>query len=93
MQDFITTATDWLKNNKLVAGILAGLVVLLIFGKKLFKAAPRRRRRHYAAAPVHRRRHLSVRSTRRRTKGAKKPWQVKGSEAARRHMARLRRMR
>jgi hypothetical protein len=76
-----------------MAGIAAGLVVLLIFGKKIFKAAPRRRRRHYTSAPVRHRRQTSIRSRTRRTKGAKKPWQVKGSEAARRHMARLRRMR
>lgn len=81
--------TQWIKDNKLMAGVGAAVVLLLLFGNKLFKVARRRRRRITRTLP------RSV-GRRRRTKpaaGSKKPWQVKGSEAARRHMARLRRMR
>jgi hypothetical protein len=95
----------WIKANILLA-VAIGLVAIVMFFPKLLKgliSSPRRRRVHYTSVRTRSRRRLprSVGLTRRGvprkqyTKGgkAKKPWQIKGSEAARRHMARLRKMR
>jgi len=89
--NFLNTAIEWLKNNKMIAIIGAAVIVFLVFGKKLFRAAPRRRRHVSASKPYVRRRTVK----RSYTAGgkAKKPWQVKGSLAAKRHMALLRRKR
>lgn len=88
--NILNTAIDWIKNNKTIA-IIGGLAIFfLLFGKKLFAATVRRRHRT-VSRPAYVRRKTAKRSY---TSGgkAKKPWQVKGSDAARRHMARLRRM-
>lgn len=83
----------WFAVNKTLGIALAGVVSLFIL-KKMMKPA-RRRRRARKPATVSRGAKRYLRKTRRvYTKGgkAKKPWQVKGSLAAKRHMARLRKM-
>jgi hypothetical protein len=89
MNTFFQSVINWIKANMLLAiGIGVG-VLLFLFRKKIF---------HTRRLVHHRRLPRSVGTRRRRkvyTKGgkAKKPWQIKGSEAARRHMAHIRRMR
>lgn len=77
----------WVEGNK-TAAIVIGAIVALFALQKLAKKTYRRRRR-VSAAP---RRRTAAR--RRYTKGgkAKKPWQIKGSRAAKLRMARLRRL-
>jgi hypothetical protein len=85
--------------SKPVYMIAGSAILLMMLAPKLFKA--KRRHRRIKSLPAHRyRRRRSVKrsygSVRRKyTKGgkAKKPWQVKGSRAAKLHMAKLRRMR
>jgi len=88
---------EWVKGNKILA-ISAGALLALFAVQKMVKPARRKRRTVSAGA----RRYLRKTAGRPRTKTkrvytkggkAKKPWQVKGSVAARRHMARLRKMR
>lgn len=86
--EFFTKILNWIKANLLIAlGLLA--VVVILFMPKLFKA-PRRRRRRTLPRSVGTRR--TSRPRKQYTKGgkAKKPWQIKGSEAARRHMRKIR---
>lgn len=98
--------TDWLKANPLIAGGVILGAILLFFPKILkgiFGGSTRVRHRRRIATrrsnPVHRRnvRRAITGSSRprirRRNKGAKKPWQVKGSLAAKRHMALIRKRR
>lgn len=100
MNEQIEKVTGWIKSNPLVAAG-AGLGLILLLPKLLKGTRSRRRRRvRVSYSPVRRRRTLRraaapVRRRRSYTKGgkAKKPWQIKGSPAARRYMARLRRMR
>lgn len=91
----IEKITEWVKGNKVIA-ITAG-ALLALFAVQKFTSPARRRRRRTAAAAPRRRRTAAPRKRAKRVynKGgkAKKPWQVKGSLAARRHMARLRKMR
>lgn len=83
---------NWIKANKLIAAVIA-LIAAFLFMPRLFGAVRRRRvRRKYAPVRV-----IKVKNRPRRkiyTKGgkAKKPWQIKGSLAARRRMAQIRRM-
>lgn len=79
--------------------MLAGsAILLLLLAPKIFKA--KRKRRRVSSLPGRRyvRRRSAKRSAapvrRKYTKGGKtkKPWQVKGSRAAKLHMAKLRRM-
>lgn len=89
----IEKVKEWFTANKTVGIALAGIIALFLF-KKMMKPA-RRRRRARKPATVSRGAKRYLRKTRRTyTKGgkAKKPWQVKGSLAAKRHMARLRKM-
>lgn len=87
---------DWLKANKILA---IGAAALLFLAPKLFRTTRRRRRRTQTySVPTRRRSRVSIRrrnkpAAKRTGKKAKKAWQVKGSLAARRHMARLRKMR
>jgi len=95
----------WVSGNPIMA-VVAAFAGVLLFFPRMFRSARRRRtRRAYRpAAPVRRRRRLfrsaaPVRRSapRRKVYGkngrAKKPWQIKGSRAARLHMAKIRRMR
>ena len=86
---------EWIKGNKIIA-IAAGALLALFAVQKFMRPVRRRRRlipgtRKYSTKRFPKR----ARAKRVYTKGgkAKKPWQVKGSLAARRHMARLRKMR
>lgn len=106
MKDFFNKILTWVKSNLILTiGILIA-VILVFFPKMLRGLTGRRRIRHrpsyYSRRPAARRRsrrslgpvHRS-RQRKQYTKGgkAKKPWQIKGSIAARRHMAQIRRMR
>lgn len=92
MNEKLTAVINWLKSNK-IAAISLGLVAAIFLIKKLGRKSYRRRRRLPRSVnyPVRRKRPGST--ARRRTTGAKKPWQIKGSPAARRRMALLRRKR
>jgi hypothetical protein len=101
-----TSIMTWIKSNLLISIGVALVAVVLLFPKLfkgLFGSAPRKRRRgtRIAGRPSIRRRTRSTvsrirtigrirRPGLRRRKGAKKPWQIKGSLAARRHMALIR---
>lgn len=85
---------EWLKVNKTLA-IAASVALVLI--PKIFKPTRRKRRTtRPVSSPRSRKQNVSV-SRRRKTyrpgKKQKKAWQVKGSIAARRHMARIRKLR
>jgi len=87
MKEKIEALKVWIMNNKVIAGIVAA-VLLFIAYKKLAKKTYRRRRSLPRSVGIVRRRRSY------RTGGtAKKAWQVKGSIAAKRHMARIRRLR
>lgn len=92
----------WVMGNPYLAAGAALLGILLFFPKLLRLGTTRRRRRRPVTyrRPVTRRRRMAAPVARRRTKrnyakgGArKKPWQIKGSLAARRYMAKIRRKR
>jgi len=98
MKEFFDNIFAWVKANIMLAVIIAIASAFIFFPrtfKKLLGTTPRRRRRRPLARSVgmYRRRRPATR--RQYTKGgkAKKAWQIKGSLAARRHMARIRRMR
>jgi len=100
MKETFDSIMTWIKSNVLLSvGILAA--ALLLFFPKLLRT-PRRRRTRRPTIITRRRRTRRSYSTpvRRRAKrvynrgGAKKkPWQIKGSLAARRHMAQIRKRR
>lgn len=100
MKEFIDKLIAWVKNNLLLA-IGGAAVITLLFFPKIFRSSPRRRRRRLTTVGrsygTRRRRSIIRRPKPRKqyTKGgkAKKPWQIKGSLAARRHMAQIRRRR
>jgi hypothetical protein len=101
MSAIFTTIINWVKSNLYIAiGIGVALIAAIYF--LFFKKSPRRRVRHHRPARVIYRRNRSLprsvgmhrsRPRARRMKGAKKPWQIKGSLAAKRHMAQIRRRR
>jgi hypothetical protein len=104
--NFFNNILAWVKANILLAVVILIVGIALLFPKVLRGViGPRRiRHRRTIAAPYRRRRRSLPRSvgmykigrTRKQyTKGgkAKKAWQIKGSIAARRHMAQIRRMR
>lgn len=92
MKETIDKIMTWIKGNLLLAigaGILLAILLFPRIIRKLLGTNYRHRRRNIP-------RSVGMRKTRRRyTKGgkAKKPWQIKGSLAAKRHMARLRKRR
>lgn len=86
--------------SKPVYLLLGPLLLLMIAFPSFFNSARRRRKRFIKYSPVRRygrrrkKRAVSKGPVKRRTgTKAKKPWQIKGSKAARLHMAKLRRMR
>jgi|WetSurMetagenome_2_1015567.scaffolds.fasta_scaffold216976_4 hypothetical protein len=95
MGEFFNKVITYIKEHKAV-GIIAGLLLLFVLFKKLKRGAPRRRRRKVLPRSVGmskaRRTNVNriIKSGRNR---GKKAWQIKGSEAARRHMAAIRRKR
>ena len=89
MEELKTKIMTWIGNNMVLAMVLGAVVALFVL-KKVMKRTPRRRRRY--SAPVKR----YTRRTRRRYNKSvpgKKPWQIKGSLAAKRRMAQIRRKR
>jgi hypothetical protein len=108
MTDILNKAIAWIKANFLLA-IAIGIAIIIVFFPKLLRhIIGSKRRIHHRTVrslPVRRnirhRRNVRYaitgsyrrRPSRRRMKGAKKPWQIKGSRAARLHMAKIRRMR
>lgn len=103
MNTFITNTIAWVKAHLVIAIVILIAIVVIFFPKLLRKLTGTRRRIHhrtYKALPARRRRSIprsvGMHKTRRQyTKGgkAKKAWQIKGSLAARRHMAQIRKMR
>lgn len=98
MKETIEKIKTWVMANKTIAGVI-GAVILLFLAKKISGKVTRRRRRKplprsVGIRKVTRRRPTSVNRVIRsgRNRG-KKAWQIKGSEAARRHMAAIRRKR
>ena len=98
MKETFDSVMAWIKNNVwLSAGILAA--VLLLFFPKLLKMTRRRTRRRVRPVAVRRRaRRMKAsqpRAKRNYNRGTakKKAWQIKGSLAARRHMAQIRKRR
>lgn len=92
MKEKFEALKTWIMGNKIVAAI-GGVVLLLLLYKKFARRTYRRRRRSLPRSvgyPVRRKR---PGSTARRRTGAKKAWQIKGSPAAKRRMALLRRKR
>jgi len=104
--DFFSKTIAWVKANMMLAGVALLVIIFLFFPKVLRGLTGRRRIRHRRsiAIPYQRRRrslprsvgmHKIGRTRKQYTKGgkAKKAWQIKGSLAAKRHMAQIRRMR
>ena len=91
MKETFDKVLTWLKSNPLYAVAAALAVVLLFFPKILRFGKNTRRRRSYRPVTPYRRK--TVRRS--YTKGGKqkKPWQIKGSLAAKRHMAQIRKRR
>lgn len=89
MNDIIQKITAWIKANKLLAVAIGGAALLMFFPKimRFGRNTYRRRRRIIPRAVGMRRRKVYTKGGR-----AKRPWQIKGSLAARRHMAQIRRM-
>lgn len=74
----------WVKENKMIA-IAGGAILLLFLLPKLLRKTYRRKRRaKIIASPVRRRKYNKAAP-------GKKPWQIKGSLAAKRRMAQIRR--
>jgi hypothetical protein len=95
MTDFFNKAIAWIKANVLLS-VLIGFAALTFFFPKVLRGifgTTRRRRRRIASMPARRTMHRTTKRHYNKSGKAKKPWQIKGSEAARRHMAKLRRMR
>lgn len=94
MNDIMNKALAWVKGNMIKALIIGVVILFVFFGTKLKRIlfAPRRVHHRRAAALVRHRRRLprSVGTHKMRTTAKKRPWQVKGSLAARRHMAQIR---
>lgn len=93
MKEKFDKLMEWVKANPLIAAGV-GLAVAFFLLPKLFKRSVRRRRRRIPrSVGIRRRRRTSVRRRYSKTGKALKPWQIKGSEAARRHMRKIRAMR
>ncbi len=76
----------WIMENKMIA-IVIGAIAVLFFIPKLFRTVRRRKKRINKSVPVIRRKRSYN-----KTATTKKAWQIKGSLAAKRRMAQLRKM-
>jgi len=99
MKEYFDKVIEWAKGNKVIAGVIGAGVLFFLFKMLKKKTYTRRRRRlprsvgmRRIGRPVRRRTSANrvIKSGRNR---GKKAWQIKGSEAARRHMANIRRRR
>jgi hypothetical protein len=95
-----TKIIEWLKANKWLA-IGAGALVIFLFFPKLLKFGSVRRRRRDVTTRVssYRRkknrtipRSVGIKKQYSANGKVKKPWQIKGSLAAKRHMAQIRKL-
>jgi hypothetical protein len=98
MTDFFNKAIAWIKANLILSIVIGIAVIFIFFGrgvKKLFGPAHRVRDHRSIVRRLTRSRSLprSAGTHKMKSTQKKKPWQVKGSLAARRHMAQIRRMR
>jgi len=99
MKETFDKVLAWIKNNVwLSVGILAA--ALLLFFPKLLRQTRRRTRRRVAPITRRRTRRRSYTTPVKRAKrnysrgtAKKKPWQIKGSLAAKRRMAQIRKRR
>lgn len=82
----------WLMQNKIVAYIGAAVILFFLYKKFSRKTYRRKRRTLPRSVGMAKRRNINsvIKSGVNR---GKKAWQIKGSEAARRHMAAIRRKR
>ena len=99
MTDIFNKVLAWVKSNMWLS-IGIGLVAIILFFPRLLRMGTTRRRRrvvHHVATRIRRRIYKApVKRTKRNyAKGGtrKKPWQIKGSLAAKRYMAAIRRKR
>jgi hypothetical protein len=86
----------WLMENKILAIAVGSLLALFAVSKIMPK--PRRRVKRYKTVPARAGRSKAARITRAKRVymvggKRKKPWQIKGSLAAKRHMAQIRKKR
>jgi hypothetical protein len=103
MTQFLNKIIAWVKSNYWIAGIGFLAIFFLLFPrkfKKLIGVKPRRRRPVQPFVTRTRRRMPRSVGIKRKNKGSytkggakKKAWQIKGSRAAKLHMAKIRRMR
>lgn len=95
MSEFFNKVVSWIKENKLIAAGGALLLLLLLFPRFVRKLIGTSRRRRHRTLPrsVGMRKYRRARRSYSRGGKAKKPWQIKGSLAARRHMAQIRKRR
>jgi hypothetical protein len=89
--EWINKIIDYIKNNLLIS-IIAFFAVVILFFPKIFRFASTRRRKRRIYRPITPNRVRRAKRSYNKNGKAKKAWQIKGSEAARRHMARIRRM-
>jgi len=94
---------EWAKANKMI--VIAAIAGILLFALRKFIKPKRKKKRSYRPmrAASRRRRSYSPKKAARAPKRAKRlysksgkrlrPWQIKGSLAARRHMAQIRKKR
>lgn len=88
MNEYFSKAIEWIKANKILAAVIGLALGVFLLPRILKKLKPRRRRRRSYAVTTRRHRRPA---TRHYGIKRKRPWQIKGSLAARRHMARIRR--
>lgn len=81
---------DFLKNNKILLWLVGAIAALFII-KKLAPLKRRRRPSYVRAGKSYQFRRAKPRKQYTKGGKAKKPWQVKGSRAAKLHMAKIRR--
>lgn len=92
MKEKIEAVKTWLMENKIVAYIGAAVILFMLY-KKFGRKTYRRRRRTFPRSVGMRRRRSTNTIIKSGVNRGKKAWQIKGSEAARRHMAQIRRKR
>jgi hypothetical protein len=94
MKEKFEMVKAWIMNNKMIAGVAAFILLFVLYKKFAGKRRPTRRRRSVLRVASNPRRRRSVNTVIKSGKNrGKKAWQIKGSEAARRHMAAIRRKR
>lgn len=95
MTDIFNKIVTFIKNNILLSILILVLIVIMFFSSRIRRfISPRRKRRSLPrSVGMHKTRRSKPRKQYTKGGKAKKPWQIKGSEAARRHMRKIRAMR